>query len=217
MGDYHKSLGKENEDAIKVVVNGDYFYCVISDGAGCSDYAKEAAWCTVNTTADFCYNNGQSFFTDKRKETAKSLIFDIQQALYDKAKELGTELSEMMCTLVLLCLNTKAMQYTTVHIGDGLIAQMSNGKTSVISYPENGLTKQFTYFINSKTVFNHMRVYNSEFVNNGAIILSSDGTFENYSEFDIFQNKKKGININSILNQSTHDDATYCIIDFDKI
>lgn len=33
-GEYHKSIGKENEDAINVVTNGDYMFFLFSDGAG---------------------------------------------------------------------------------------------------------------------------------------------------------------------------------------
>lgn len=182
---------------------------MISDGAGCSEYAKEAAWCTVNTTADYCYNNGEEFFTENRKQTAKCLIFDIQQALYDKAKELGTELSEMMCTLVLLCLDTKTMQYTTVHIGDGLIAKLSDYGTEIISYPENGVTKQYTYMVNSSSVMKHLRINNSAFKEVNKFFLCSDGVKEN--DFSI-----KDYKLIEQLN-CFNDDATCCFLDFKDI
>ena len=207
-GEYHKCIGKENEDAIKVVVNGDYFYCVISDGAGCSEYAKEAAWCTVNATGDFCYNNGEEFFTDNRKQTAKRLIFDIQQALYDKAKEIGTELSEMMCTLVLLCIDTKSMQYTTIHVGDGLIAKMSDEETEIISYPENGVTKQYTYTVNSSSVLKHLRIKNGSYDQLNNFFLCSDGAVEKCYIMQDY--KQRIIDIESM--DRFEDDSTYCKI-----
>lgn len=189
-----------------MVVNGDYYYCVISDGAGSSEFAKEAAWCTVNTTADFCYNNGRAFFTDKREQIARNLIFDIQQALYEKAKKLNTDLSQMMCTLILLCIDTKSMQYTTVHIGDGLIAKMSNDDTEILSYPENGVTKQYTYMVNSPSVMNHLRIKYGEFYESEKFFICTDGAVENcYSTQEYIKR------INNKTTQS-NDDITYCII-----
>ncbi len=189
-----------------MVVNGDYFYCVISDGAGSSSFAKEAAWCTVNATADFCYNNGSEFFTDKREQIARSLIFDIQQALYEQAKKLNTDLSQMMCILVLLCIDTKTMQYTTVHVGDGLIAKLSDDKTEIISYPENGVTKQYTYMVNSPSVMKHLRIKNGTFNEKTQFFICTDGAVENcYST----QDYQKRINQIDDLNKF-QDDTTYC-------
>lgn len=193
-----------------MVVNGDYFYCVISDGAGSSNFAKEAAWCTVNTTADFCYNNGSEFFNNKREQIARNLIFDIQQALYEKAKKLDTDLSQMMCTLVLLCIDTKSMQYTIVHIGDGLIAKITDNKTEIISYPENGVTKQYTYMVNSPSVMKHLRMKNCKFDKLSKFFACTDGAVENCCST---QDYIKRIDIIDCFNEF-EDDLTYCIIDF---
>lgn len=210
-GEYHKSIGKENEDAIKVVINGNYFYCVISDGAGCSDYAKEAAWCTVNAVADFCYNNGTNFFDSTKYFAAKQLVFDVQEALYNTAKNLNTELSQMMCTLVLLCINTETLQYTTIHIGDGLIAKKSDDSVEIISYPENGVTRQYTYMVNASNVFNHLRITTGDYKINDIFLIASDGLYEkNYTTEaykkitqDVVNNKNCFDNI---------DDISYIII-----
>lgn len=191
-----------------MVVNGDYFYCVISDGAGSSEFAKEAAWCTVNTTADFCYSNGSEFFTDKREQIARNLIFNIQQALYEKAKKLNTDLSQMMCTLVLLCIDTKSMQYTTVHIGDGLVAKVTDNKTEIISYPENGVTKQYTYMVNSEYVIKHIRISNGCCNAKDVFLMCSDGIYAENDFFIFVKNYKK------IFNKQYEDDVSYCIFKF---
>ncbi len=193
------------------MVNGDYFYCVISDGAGSSNFAKEAAWCTVNTAADFCYNNGNKFFSDRREQFTRNLIFDIQQALYKQAKKLNTDLSQMMCTLVLLCVDTKKMQYTTVHVGDGLIAKISDNKTEIISYPENGVTKQYTYMICSPSVMKHLRMKSGTFDNVTHFFVCTDGTVENcYSTQDYIQRISQIDDFNKF-----QDDSTYCFFCFD--
>lgn len=189
------------------MVNGDYFYCVISDGAGSSDFAKEAAWCTVNTAADFCYNNGNAFFTDSREQISRNMVFDIQQVLYEQAKKLNSDLSQMMSTLVLLCIDTKSMQYTTVHIGDGLIAKYNNTQFKVLSYPHNGKTNSFTYFICDENITENIRISNKTFNIYDSFIICSDGAYEktdNVSNIPMLYDKAdKQIGVN--------DDITYCI------
>lgn len=194
-----------------MVVNGDYFYCVISDGAGSSEFAKEAAWCTVNTTADFCYSSGSEFFNDKREQIARNLIFDIQQALYGQAKKLNTDLSQMMCTLVLLCIDAKTMQYTTVHVGDGLIAKITDNKTEIISYPENGVTKQYTYMVNSEYILKHIRVTNGNCNGGDILLICSDGIYAEYSISIIAENYKE------ISHKEYTDDASCCIFKFSML
>lgn len=212
MGEYHKSKGKDNEDAYKILVNGDYVYCIVSDGAGSSTFAKEAAWCTVNTVGDFCYNSGQNFFIDE-KDNAKHLIFDVQQALFERAKELKTDLSQMMCTLVLLAVNTKTKQYVTIHIGDGLIAKMTKDKTEIISYPENGLTQHFTYMVNSSSVMKHLRIHFGNFDKSSVFLVCSDGVLDGCFFTTEYIKRLKTLRFNHCFN----DDATYCKIYQDKL
>lgn len=209
VGEYHKSKGKENEDAYKILVNGDYVYCIVSDGAGSSSFAKEAAWCTVDAAGDFCYKNGSEFFKDE-KENARYLVFEVQQALFERAKELNTDLSQMMCTLVLLAVNTKTKQYVTVHIGDGLIAKTTKDKAKIVSYPENGVTKQYTYMVNSPNVMKHLRVKSSDYECETEFFVGTDGAVEDC--YSTNQYIERILRIKKY--KSFNDDATYCLIQY---
>lgn len=207
VGEYHKSKGKDNEDAYKILVNGDYVYCIVSDGAGSSSFAKEAAWCTVDVVGDFCYKNGKEFFKDE-KENARYLVFEVQQALFERAKELKTELSEMMCTLVLLAVNTKTKQYVTVHVGDGLIASTEGKNTKILSYPENGVTKQYTYMVNSPNVMKHLRIKSSNCKSKTKFFICTDGAVEDCYSTNQYIERVQGIKKCKIFN----DDTTYCVL-----
>lgn len=193
-------------------MNGEYIYCIISDGAGSSNYAKEAAWCTVNSAGDFCYKNGSEFFKDE-KGTAKHLVFEIQQALFERAAECNTDLSQMMCTLVLLAVNTKTMEYVTVHIGDGLIAKTTKDKTEIISYPENGVTKQYTYMVNSPSVMKHLRVKSDDFESDAKFFVCTDGVTENCYSTNQYVERIQSVEKLIYF----EDDATYCKIHQDKL
>ncbi|MBS6627804.1 MAG: protein phosphatase 2C domain-containing protein [Clostridiales bacterium] len=208
VGEYHRSKGNENEDAYRILVNGDYVYCMVSDGAGSSAYAKEAAWCTIEVTADFCYGQGADFFGDHYNCAAKRLIFDVQQALFEKANEQNTDLSQMMCTLVLLAINTKTKQYVTVHVGDGLIAATQQQQTQILSYPENGPTKQYTYMVNSPNVMKHLRIKSDTFESNTEFFVCTDGVTENCYSTNQYKKRVKMIKNCNLFD----DDATYCLL-----
>lgn len=209
-GKLHEELGMENEDVINVVTNGDYIFAILSDGAGSSKFAKEAAQTTVKTVSDFCYNNSADFFIST-EITAKKMIFDVQADLDKKAIEIGTSLSDMMSTLVVLALDKSTMRYATLHIGDGLIA-LRNEEWMIISYPENGPTKKYTYFTNSPLVFKHLRI-NEGYCNvNDAFFIATDGYFENCRLTEQY--------INCLCESSREcnsDDMTYCKIVIDTI
>ncbi len=191
-----------------MAITESYIFAVISDGAGCSKCAKDAAWCTVNAVIEFCRKKGSEFFNQKAKLNAKKMIFEIQQALFEKASCVDAEFSQMKSTLILLCLNRETKQYTAVHIGDGLIAKCSKQNSEIISYPENGPTKQFTYMVNSPNVFRHLRVGTGLFCEGDCFLLGSDGVFEEcYSTNEyIFRIKELDTY------DDFDDDTTYCKI-----
>lgn len=205
-GKYHKEQGKENEDSINVVTNDDYVFAILSDGAGSSKFAKDASLTTVKTVSDFCFNNSAEFFKEIEK-TVSRMIFDIQTKLDKKAVEIGAKLSEMVCTLVVLCLEKSTNRYITIHIGDGLVA-LKNKCWEIISYPENGPTKQYTYFTNSPLVFKHLRINEGVYYIGNKFFISTDGFFENCCFTEQYISK-----INSNIPTESTDDVTYCKID----
>lgn len=210
-GKYHEEQGKENEDAINIVTNGNYVFAILSDGAGSSKFAKEASETTVKACSDFCFENSKKLFNET-EITVKKLIFDIQTSLEQKATEVGIELSDMICTLVILGINKSTNKYVTIHVGDGLIALNDNKKWNIISYPENGATKQYTYFVNSPFVFKHLRVYKGKFNINDEFFISSDGYFENCNFTEEYINC-----LSKSCPKKHNDDTTYCQMKFQMI
>lgn len=210
-GKYHEEQGKENEDAINVVTNGDYMFVILSDGAGSSKFAKEAAEITVKASSDFCFENSKQLFNET-EITAKKLIFDIQTDLEQKAKEIGTELSKMVSTLGILGIDKNTNKHITIHVGDGLIALNKSNEWNIVSYPENGPTKQYTYFVNSPLVFKHLRINKGEHSVDDEFFVSTDGYFENCNFAEELIRK-----IERPQKSASTDDTTYCRINFGMI
>lgn len=212
-GTYHKSLGMESEDYNKVIVNGDYVYSILSDGFGSTGVGRVAAETTVEATAEFCFKNGEKFFTENERQVAKKLVFDVQQKLAGSAHEIGHHPFDMQSTLVLLCVDTKSQKYVTVHIGDGLISKTTDKKTEIISYPENGVTKQYTYPVYDENVFKHLRLHSGKYEENTTFISSSDGIFENCFCTEEYCGIIGGKLSNPIASIEKKDDCCYNIIE----
>lgn len=201
-------MGRENEDAIYVGTNNRYLFSVIADGAGSSAFAKEAAHCTVNTAADFFARRHLDLFEKEEFQTGKDLVFAVQQALFEKAEVLHADFKEMMCTLIATVIDTKKKLYMSIHVGDGLIAITEKGKTDIVSYPENGITRQFTYMLNSENVMKHLRIKTGSFNPGSELFMCTDGAME-----ACFHKSEYIRRIQQISKfRCFTDDATYCKI-----
>lgn len=200
-GTYHKQHGIENQDAIKVGMKDDYFFCAISDGCGSSKYAKQAAEVVVDVSIDFCYD---LVLKNNKIESLKELPYVLQLELQNKSQILNLDFNELKSTLVLFVLNLKTKRYYIAHIGDGIVICGDQ----VLSYPENGMTSQFTYFANQEDVLKHFRI-NTGILKNQSVLISTDGLFNNcYNTNDYI----KRFNRNRAIKMC--DDMSYCKLQF---
>lgn len=200
-GTYHKQHGIENQDAIKVGMKDDYFFCAISDGCGSSKYAKQAAEVVVEVSIDFCYD---LVLKNNKIESLKELPYVLQLELQNKSQILNLDFNELKSTLVLFVLNLKTKRYYIAHIGDGIVICGDQ----VLSYPENGMTSQFTYFANQEDVLKHFRI-NTGILKNQSVLISTDGLFDNcYNTNDYIKrfNRNRAIKM--------RDDMSYCKLQF---
>lgn len=200
-GTYHKQHGIENQDAIKVGMKDDYFFCAISDGCGSSKYAKQAAEVVVEASIDFCYD---LVLKNNKIELLKELPYILQLELQNKSQILNLDFNELKSTLVLFVLNFKTKRYYIAHIGDGIVICGDQ----VLSYPENGMTSQFTYFANQEDVLKHFRI-NTGILKNQSVLISTDGLFNNYYNTNDYI---KQFNRNRAIKMC--DDMSYCKLQF---
>lgn len=136
------------------------------------------------------------------------MIFGIQNSLRKKALQFEVSLSEMKCTLVMMIIDTKYQNATIIHIGDGIVAKISNGNNRILSYPENGATKNYTYVVNSPNVLNHLRIKSLKIASSDTFIVASDGLYENAYKSSALFGLLNGLD--NIIDKK--DDCTYCKI-----
>lgn len=204
-GKLHEKQGKENEDAINVVTNGDYIFAILSDGAGSGPLPKLSSQCTVDEVGKECLIKSTEMFSSNDK--LKNLIYNLQSRLKETALENACKLSDMMATLVVVGIDLKNKRYIVIHVGDGLVAKVEDNEWRIVSYPENGYSKNSTYFPNSSNVYSHLRIKFGTFGPNEKFFLGTDGCFEGLYLSDdyisIVENKNIAVG---------NDDVSYCYI-----
>ena len=212
-GTYHKSLGMESEDYNKVIVNGDYVYSILSDGFGSTGVGRVAAETTVEATAEFCFKNGEKFFTENSRQVAEELIRFIQNQIIDCAQENKFNPKNLKATFALICIDLKSKQYITINIGDALIMKSIGAKFSIIAFPDNGEDKNSTFSVNSPDVLSHLKIFNDQTKMHESFFIFSDGFFEECITRTEYINKLKFLTTNYFETIDSSDDASYNIIE----
>lgn len=177
--------------------------------------AKVAAESITATAIDYCQKMREKMFDFDEESTdynlaVRHMIFEIQAGLLKQAMQENSFITKMMATLLLVAIDRKNKTCLVVHVGDGAVVGVTENEKKILSYPENGITSDFTYFVNSPNVFSHLRVARTRLDNNEIVIAGTDGAFEGCFRTSEFLSSAQSI-INTGMSQK-NDDATYCII-----
>lgn len=206
-GSQHKARGKKNEDACFMTEFGDYSAFAICDGAGFSDFAAEAAVCTAQTALSF---DLKRFFDKWSDATAKfELLFAIQSSLEKLAVRLNTKLSELCTTLIFAVMNNTNREYIVFHVGDGMVCRMCGNEVQFVSLPENGASRQQTYFVNEKDVLRHTRISHGRLAAGESMIAGTDGFFEGCRSLDEYSERCRLYTEEALSERM--DDATFVV------
>ena len=209
VGEYHKSLGKGNEDNINVYQDERYLFVAISDGAGSCPYAKEAAKSITDYSIPYCKANSTRLFNcgyTQLKEKFRELLKYVRKMFNTTATKIGTNFKNMKGTLVLIMFDLVLGKYITLHIGDGVILEFEKPGLSnyrVISNAQNGIDSRFTYFVNSDDIFNLMRVHKGNIAKHGYLICS-DGLYQTRA--------MSGIIKDGFCLSKHEDDCSFCVV-----
>lgn len=135
----------------------------LSDGAGSKTHAKKAAEELVSKAIEMMKAD--------EKYTSENIFETINKHFYSK----GYNPDEYGGTL--LFVTAHEGKYFACHTGDGVIISRKDDeeKFTVLSYPENGMFLNETFFLPSQYSNNHTRIYSGEYKNSICFILASDG------------------------------------------
>lgn len=171
---------KENipcQDKALIKKNKDMYIIALADGAGSCKKSHYGASIVIDYAAkiieenfDFLINNNNG--VEVKKKIVEYLIMKLQ----DESLKLNCTVKELSSTLLLACI--KKDKFLLMHIGDGVIGGIRNGKIEVLSTPFNGEYSNSTVFVTSKKASEYMKIYRGNVAEFESFVLMSDGTCE---------------------------------------
>ncbi len=177
-GIYHQDKGMPCQDSLLSSYENGRAVLALSDGCGSSSFSHIASDIIVRAVKDFF--GGRELSADS--ETKGGLIEFINHRLREKAEELSLrDMQELLATLIFAV--QEGDRLLVGQIGDGaLMCFDEEGRCVYFSAPENSGAKNRTYFINSASAYDKLRMELTDCAGIRNIILFTDGPqrfFEN--------------------------------------
>ncbi len=176
-GQSHKQNGSPCQDCTWWEESDGVTAAALADGAGFAAHAEAGAKTAVRTVCAHITGNFDRIIANPDGGTVGREILEVlTDALDEKARELGTDRSQLACTL--LAVGIRNDRAFLIHIGDGVIGYTNalNGRTGVLSAPDNGEYKNTTTFVTSPDASEKMRLYRCSTEKIGSFLLMSDGS-----------------------------------------
>ena len=175
VGESHIQMGKDCEDTVvtgRNPVTG-VSACVVSDGAGSYQFAKDGSETTARTALGFLLEHFNNLYRCKPEEIGEVLLTAIREPLLALAEERDCDIAEFSATLVCAAMAPDG-RYFYFHVGDGIIAACDmNGECRIISQYFHAIAPNFTTFVTvSDTPYNAGKGRGGV----AAFLLTSDGS-----------------------------------------
>lgn len=139
---------------------------VLCDGAGSRPHSERAAQCLSSWAAGWLPEVFGELYPLQPGEIAARLLREGMAQL----STLGMTPDECLCTFLAFARHEDG-RWIAAHIGDGYILTPD----AVLSYPENGLYANETYFFSGPYAAEHLRVTKGRDSTATAVLLTSDG------------------------------------------
>lgn len=224
-------IGKNNveksaecEDVIYIDNSSEIEFFGLADGQtgkkNCREGGKEVL------KAMFRYIKNKGLGEMIQFEHVDELRYELNKVIRDTISELasaeGEEIAEYASTLVIFAYTIQTGNYVIIHLGDGsIIGQKKGGDINMLSSPENGLTRNYTWLTTSQEAFCHLRIAFGNIKFYSRILLMSDGASIYVYGRNIMDRAKKMIQRNKsedivscLKNSNPVDDASCIVIDF---
>lgn len=178
VGKEHKSDGLGCEDAYVTINKDSFLFCGLADGQSGKHYCKAGGKAVLTAIAQYVENTGIHALVKREylDEIQYELIRVIRETLHTLSISSHSEVSEFSSTIVAVAIDRVTSEYLTIHLGDGCILAVKNETDVVIlSDPENGITRQYTWLTTSPDAMHHLRVRRGSVDILKRIILLTDG------------------------------------------
>lgn len=164
------------QDSVRVWFDGNIACAVLSDGAGSAKYSHIASSSAVNSAVVYYKKLVRDRINESLLDTANRILENIEKNIKRKAQKLEVDIRDFACTF--LSVFIKDSQYLVVHIGDGIIACMTEDRNiKLLSTGYRGEFAGETVFLTSSSYKDYMKIIEGD-VNQEkikAFYLMSDG------------------------------------------
>lgn len=125
----------------------------VCDGAGSASRSEVGAKAVAKGIAVFLYQNSEELL--QGQIPASKVVGHAKEIIHLLAKALGGNPQDYACTLLGVLLS--GHQAVSVHVGDGVIAMVEEGRPTIVSTPDNGEFANTTTFVTSSKAVERAR------------------------------------------------------------
>lgn len=210
-----------NKDSIYIHDHDDRIICSIADGVNSKKLSKLGAMEVQNKLVEYTKSALDTELLDVVALRIKFTMI-IKETLHDLSKRDNEVLTEYASTLIFLVILKNQSKGICVHIGDGiLISQDENHDVNILSYPQNGISEEYTYTTVYKNLYDVLNINVIPLNKMYNIYMMSDGAANPFYKKCRFTQKGKNILISGLedVKKSLESIATddYSVIQISKI
>lgn len=164
----HAMEGTPCQDRVRTGSKGPVSLAVVCDGAGSCPGSEAAAELVCRWALEDIPDLFEGLYPMEERELARALV-TLGQAALNRAG-----LGDRLCTMLLFACHRDG-RWLAAHIGDGFMFLREDGRTRVLSYPENGEYANETYFLCEPSAAEHLRTCRGRAEGAFQALLTSDG------------------------------------------
>ena len=187
-GSYHKKKNGVCQDAVSVSRSvseedsgtsagnrcRETYVIALADGAGSAMRSETGARIAVEYVSSHLASGFEKIYREKNAEkVSRKLIKGLRARLREQSGRDGMPLKAYASTL--LAVAVREDRYIIIHLGDGVIGYLQEGRLSVASAPDNGDFANITCFTTSKCAYRAVRLFKGELKGIQGFLLMSDG------------------------------------------
>ena len=177
-GENHRKHRQICQDVCTVQRKGSLVCVAVADGCSYARFGRIGA----EIACDYAIWNMIRAFPKLQKcstgECVQQIIIPIKEAIQEKANKLCCEVTELDCTIAVLCVEEDTGQYIYLGIGDCSAFLVEGGSTKLLSAPANGFFPGSTFTIASNVAMLSAKVFRGKCQPETGFCLMTDGFAE---------------------------------------
>lgn len=227
-GQHHVLNNSACED-VYITVNEESFQIYgLADGQSNKRFCAVGGKTVLNSIAEYIKSRSlqELIHHEHLDEVQYELIRVIRNTLSELSTAYCVDATEFSSTIVVVAIDTNTKDYLIIHLGDGSVIGIKKEiGTVMLSAPDNGITRQYTWLTTSTDALKHLRVYRGSIEDLERVVLLTDGAtmlcrgqhIVKKAE-PIFCDLHDPQKIIDLLKSSTPlDDASCIVVDFNNI